>query len=148
MSAFSGENPDVTPETEAMSTRASRWLLWITFACVVPLPFFLIETGCVPALRLLMLGGVALAILATEGTQGVVGILAALLIGQALLQLVLLWGLAWLVARGLGRRSGRRRAAATLLLVVASLAIATSFDLYHTPFRTRALRGSLLEIFE
>ncbi len=131
-----------------MTTRTSRRLLWLTFVLVVPLPFYLVVTGWVPPARLLMLGGAALAVIAAEGSQGAVGLLAALVFAQAVLQLALLWGLAWLVARALGSRSRRRTALATMIVVATSLALAASVDLYRTPFRTEGLRGGLLQIFE
>jgi len=131
-----------------MTARTSRWLLFITFAFVVPLPFFLVTTGVVPAARLLMLGGVTVAILATEGTGGVVGTLAALLLGQALLYLLGLWLLAHALSRLIARGSRRRTAAATLAVLAVSLALASSFDLYRTPFRTRSLHGNLFTLFE
>jgi len=49
---------------------------------LLPLPFFLVETGVVPAARILMLGGVAVALVATEGAQGVAGLLTAVLLLQ------------------------------------------------------------------
>jgi hypothetical protein len=131
-----------------MTARSSRRVLFVTFALVVPLPFFLLTTGVVPAARLLMLGGVALAILATEGTQGAVGVVAALLLGQALLYLVGLWLLAHALSRWIARGSGRRTVAATLLVAAVGLTIASAFDLYRTPFRTRSLHGNLFTIFE
>jgi hypothetical protein len=45
-----------------MSVRVARWISWGTFVLLVPLPFFLVETGLVPAARILMLGIVAAAL--------------------------------------------------------------------------------------
>ena len=131
-----------------MTARSSHWLLFGTLAFAVPLPFFLVTTGVVPAARLLMLGGVAVAIIATEGTQGVVGMLAALLLGQALLYLIGLWLVAHALSRLIARGSRRRTAVATLAVVIVCLALASSFDLYRTPFRTRSLHGNLFTLFE
>jgi type IV secretory pathway TrbD component len=131
-----------------MSLRVARWILWGTFVMVVPLPFFLVETGVVPAARILMLGGVCLALVASEGALGVVGSLTAMLLVQAGVYMALLWWVAHRVSRLLARSSPRRVAAATTALVVISLLAASSFEIYHTPFRTRSLRADLLRVFE
>ena len=131
-----------------MTARAAGWLLWVTFACVIPLPFFLVESGAVPAARLLLLGGAASAIVVGEGPAGAVAIVAGLLLGQALLYLAALWWLAAALARGLARSGRRGTAVLTALVVLASVGAAASFDLYRTPFRSRSLHGNLLEIFE
>jgi hypothetical protein len=131
-----------------MTPRAARWVLWVTFAVAVPLPFFLAETGRVPAARLLMLGAVAAAVIVAEGSQGAVGIAAGLLFGQALLWLALLWLAASLVSRALRLGSPRTVAAVTAVVVAGILAAATVLEPYHTPFRTRSLRANLLHVYE
>ena len=115
---------------------------------LVPLPFFLVETGVVPAARILMLGGIFVALVATEGAQGVAGVLTAVLLLQAGVYVALLWWVADRVSRVLARASPRRVAAVTTALVVVSLLVASSFEIYRTPFRTRSLRGNLLQVFE
>jgi hypothetical protein len=131
-----------------MSARAARWVLWGTFVLLIPLPFFLVETGVVPAARILMLASVVVALLAAEGAQGTVGILAVVLVVQASVYVALLWWVADRVSRVLARTSPRRIAAATAALVAVSLVVASSFEIYHTPFRTRSLRADLLQVFE
>jgi hypothetical protein len=131
-----------------MSARAARWVLWGTFVLLIPLPFFLVETGVVPAARILMLASVAVALLAVEGPQGTAGILAVVLVVQASVYVALLWWVADRVSRVLARTSPRRVAAATAALVVVSLLVASSFEIYRTPFRTRSLRANLLQVFE
>jgi glucan phosphoethanolaminetransferase (alkaline phosphatase superfamily) len=131
-----------------MSARAARWILWGTFVLLVPLPFFLVETGFVPAARILMLGAVVAALVATEGAQGVAGVLTAVLLLQAGVYVALLWWVADRVSRVLARTSPRRVAAATTALVVVSLLVASSFEIYRTPFRTRSLRANLSQVFE
>lgn len=131
-----------------MSPRAARCLLFAAFALTLPLPFWLVEVGAVPAARLVMLEGVLLAVIAAEGAKGAVGIAAALLGAQVVLYLVGLWLSAGLVLRPLRERSPRARAAVSAGLAVALVVIAASTPLYHTPFRTRALRGDLTAIFE
>ena len=75
-----------------MSEKRLRWLLWLYLALLVPIPLFGLQWALVPAGRALMLGGLCLAVIALESARGVVGILAAIFLGQATLQLLLLWG--------------------------------------------------------
>jgi hypothetical protein len=124
-----------------------RWLL-LTLAFVVPLPFFLVETGAVPAVRLLMLAGIHLAVVVAEGPQGAVGIAAVMLVVQLLVYGLLLWLLARILARALAALAGRRLGIATALVMVAAFGAASAFDLYHTPFRTDSLRGNLFDVFD
>ena len=131
-----------------MSARTARWILWGTFVLVVPLPFFLVESGVVPAARILMLGAVVAALVVSEGAQGVAGELMAALLLQAGVYVALLWWVAHRVSRLLARASPRRVAAATTALVIVSLVVASSFEIYRTPFRTRSLPASLLQVFE
>ena len=131
-----------------MTQRTSRWTLWIALLVLAPVPFFLVETGTVPVVRLLMLGGVALAVVLSEGAQGMVGIAAALLLAQAFLYLSCFWLVAHLLSGLLARGSARRTAARTLVVVALGVALASAFDLYETPFRTRSLHGNLLDLFE
>lgn len=131
-----------------MTPRSARWLLWIALAFAVPVPFFLVETGAVPAVRLLFLAGVHVAVIASEGARGAAGIAAALLAIQGLVALAVLWGAAALGVAAIRRLAPRRIGLVTLLIVAAGLVLTASVDLYRTPFRTTSLRGSLLEIFE
>jgi hypothetical protein len=131
-----------------MSVRAARWILWGVFVLVIPLPFFLVETGVAPAARILMLAGAFVAVVAVEGPQGVAGSLAALLLLQAGVYTTVLWWLAHRVSRMLGPASPWRVAAATAALVAVSLLVASSFEIYHTPFRAKSLRANLLQVFE
>ena len=139
------ESPPPPAET---SLRVSRWLLWGTFLLTLPLPFFLVESGVVPAARILMLAGVVVGLIAVEGPQGVAGVVAAILVAQAAVYTALLWWVAHRASRLLARAWPRRLAVATATLVAAALLIAASFDIYHTPFRTRSLRADLLQVFE
>jgi hypothetical protein len=117
-----------------MSARASRWLLWLGLVVVLPVPVLFIGSGLVPAARLLMLGGIGLAVMLFENARGAVGPLAALLLGQGALYLGLLWLAAHLASRSLGRLTPRARAAVTVATLAAGLALASTTAIYHTPF--------------
>lgn len=131
-----------------MAPRTARWILWITLVLTVPVPFWMVLTGSMPAARLLMLSGVGLAILLTEGTQGVVGTVTALLLGQALAALGIFWVVAALIARLLRTQSRARIAAVTLALVAVCAITASAFELYRTPFRADSPRANLAHVFD
>lgn len=131
-----------------MSRGAVRRLLWATLVCVAPLPFFLVETGAVPVLRILLLAGIHLTVIVVEGAAGAVAIAAALLLGQALVYLALLWLAAGGMARLLCRGSPRGAALATALVVLACVGAALASEPYRTPFRSEGLRAGLLEILD
>jgi hypothetical protein len=128
--------------------RGTPLLLWLALAATLPLPFWLVERGWVPALRLVLLAAVLVGLRLAEGGSGVVDLLAGLALAQALLAAGVLALLARLLARGLARLPAPASRVAALLLVVALVGVAASVDLYRTPFRTRALHGSLFEMLE
>jgi hypothetical protein len=117
-----------------MSVRTCRWLLWLGTAVALPVPILVLGPGLVPPARLLMLGGIGLAVMLLENARGAVGPLAALLLAQAVVYLGLLWLAAALVARGLARLPPRGLAIVTVGLLAVGLALASSTAVYHTPF--------------
>ena len=131
-----------------MSLRQSRWILWLAMALVVPVPVLALGPGSVPALRLLELAAISSAVMVVESSRGAVLLITLVLALQAVLWMGLFWGVAWLASRVLGRLSPRMVAGVTLGLVVAAVAVATSTDLYHTPFRAASARGDLLDVYK
>lgn len=124
-------------------------MLLLTLLLICPLPVILfVADAMMPFARIVMLGGICVAIMLFENGNGVVGTLAGVLFAQALIYLVLLWLLTGLASSLLGRLSRRSLATATLALLVAGFAIAISFDLYRTPFHSQSTRVSLLGIFQ
>lgn len=115
---------------------------------LVPLPFFLAQSGAVPPARMLMLAAVALAVIAAEGAGGMVGPSALLLAGQALGYGLALWLAAGLAARGLARLPRRAAAAVTLGLLLVAVTVAWRHELYRDPFRAHGLRTSLAHLYE
>jgi hypothetical protein len=131
-----------------MSLRTARLILWATAAMTVPLPFFLSQTGTVPAARILMLGAITTAVAIVEGTEGMVLGAAAILLAQAALYLAILWFVSRVIARLLFRAWPRALAPAILVLVAISFAAATGLALYRDPFRGHGLRVNALVVFE
>jgi hypothetical protein len=130
-----------------MSTPATRWILWSCAALTLPAPVLLLGPGWVPPLRLLELGIASVAFMLLENPRGAAGPVAALLLGQAALYLALLWGLARIASRGLGRLRPRVRASVTWAVVAGGLALSASFEIYQTPFAADSPRASLLRVF-
>ncbi len=117
-----------------MSASVSRWLLWLGLVVALPVPILFLGPGLVPAARLLMLGGIGIAVMLLENARGAVGPLTAVLLGQGVLYLGLLWLAAHLASRLLGRLSPRGCAAVTLAVLAAGLTLASMFTIYHSPF--------------
>jgi hypothetical protein len=130
-----------------MTRRTARWILWLGFAATLPLPFFLVVSGRVPPLRLVELGAVSVAIMVVEGSQGVVGLVAAILLGQALAYLTLLWFVCDGLSRVVERFGSRALALFTLATLLVVFLSASFFDLYRTPFRPDAPTANLFHVY-
>ena len=130
-------------------TRAVRRLLFLALLLMAPLPLAAaVANGLMPVARMWMLAGACLGVLLVEGGRGAVGLILALLGGQAALYTLVLFGVAALAARGLARLPGRARWIAPVALVLAGAVLTASVPVYHTPFRADAARSTLLEVFE
>ena len=130
-----------------MSVRTSRRLLWIGLLLALPLPMLALEDALVPVARFLLLGGVCVAVMLVEDAGGVVGLLALVFLGHAIVYAGLLWLLAFAISRGLGRLPPRRLAALTLATLALALLAATATRPYRTPFG-HAPRGNLIEVLQ
>jgi hypothetical protein len=130
-----------------LPTRTIRRILWIASALLVPLPVLFPGPGLVPAARFLMLGGVSLAVMLFESARGAVAPLAALLLLQGIAWLGVLWLVAALAARLLGRLPAHARLPVTLTIVVAGLVVGATVEIYHTPFAAEVAHGNLLHVY-
>ncbi|MFQ5515412.1 MAG: hypothetical protein ACE5FG_13390 [Myxococcota bacterium] len=131
-----------------MSHRIHRGILWLTLVGLLPLPILVVGPGSVPAARLLMLGGISLAVVLLESSKGAAPALAAIFLVQGLLYVAGLWIVAGLGARGLGRLP--RGAATTLLglLVAGAVALASIAPIYHTPYAAHSSHAGLRHLYE
>jgi len=129
-----------------MTVRTARWLLFGALAAALPLPYLLAEPELAPLLRLAFLTAVMLALLAADGLGGTTPLFAALLLPQLLVGAALLWLLAGLAARALGRARPRGRAAAVALAGAALLALSLA-GVYRTPHSSRGPTATLLGLF-
>jgi hypothetical protein len=131
-----------------MVPSAPSLLLWLTLVLCLPLPFFLVETGQQPLAGLVQILGVALVLIAKEGSSGAVATAAWIIGVQIVLGAVVLTMLTTLLMRILRRSLGRRSALATYLLVAVIVAIAVTQPIYRTPFRAAGLNSTLGQVFE
>jgi hypothetical protein len=122
---------------------SARRLLWLGFLLAVPVPILVVAQGHVPALRLLFMGGVTLAVMLFESARGAAGLLALFLIGQFAVYAALLWLAAWAVTRVAGRRS----LPVAIGILVALLAVALMRPIYRCPFLPALSRVALLGVY-
>lgn len=111
-----------------MSQRTLRWLLWLLLTVTLPLPYFAIESGRIPAIQIFLFAALTAPLMITDLgiTTGVLGTLFTL---QALLYGGLLFVLTgWFAAR----IPPSRRGAALLGLTVALVGLAL-LPLYLAP---------------
>jgi len=94
------------------------WTVWLVLICTVPVPYFMVETGRVPAAQLFVFAAVTLPLVVTD-PGFTTRLVAALFVAQSLLYGGLLYGLAcWTAGRIESRVSPRRR-----VLIVAAVAV-------------------------
>ena len=125
-----------------LSAAAARRLLWLLAVLALPVPILLLGPGHVPAAQIAELGAAALAFGIAESLRGVVGLTAAVFLGQALLYAGVLWVVAGILARRLGRLRGAAVALAALLAVAACWA-----PVYRTPYHATLAHATLLEVY-
>jgi hypothetical protein len=131
-----------------MSVRQARWVLWLAAFCMLPLPFFLVETGFAPLLRMALLAGINVAVIVTEGSSGAVGIASAIIVAELLAYAFALWVVSGWLVRAFEGLSRRVVAAVVLTIIAAAVAVTTTHDVYRTPFRPDAPRSNLLHLLD
>jgi hypothetical protein len=114
----------------------------------MPVPLVLVGRGYLPVVALAELALATLAVGVIERSDGTVKILAALLVTQMLVWMVVTWLMAALIGRGLRLVAPRFRWRATLVLVVLGLAAALLSPLYNSPFHASRARQTLLEVYQ
>jgi hypothetical protein len=115
-----------------MTRRATTWSLWLVLICTVPVPYFMIETGRVPALQLFVFAAVTLPLVVTD-PGFTTNLVAALFATQALLYGIVLYvGARWIAGWTAARVSPRGRIlfVAAVALVLGALGLA---NIYRAP---------------
>ena len=122
-----------------MSPVSVRRLLWVVLMVALPVPMLGLESGWVPVIRLLLLGG-ATAGIALQGPDDLSLLFTGMFLGQAVL-----WGLLqWWVARAIVRRLPSFAPFA----LVGALLVAALFPIYETPYSADHAASSILQILE
>lgn len=98
--------------------------------------------------RIVLLAAVTAGLIVAEGMGTVPVVLLAIFVLHALVYAGLLWLVALLISRGLGRLSSRSVGPVTVGLMAACLVVAAASALYVTPFAAVSPRASLLHVLE
>ena len=122
-----------------MSARRARWVVFAALLAAMPVPIVVVGRGRLPIAALAELAIATFTIGVVERADGVVVILGALLLAQAIV-----WALAAWLAAGLCRRVLGR---ATIVLVVLGLAAALVVPVYSSPFHATRARQTLVEVY-
>lgn len=112
-----------------MSRRAFKWALFALAIATVPLPYFMIESGRVPALQLFIFAAVTAPLVITD-PGFTTRFIAALFLSQSLGYGALLY----LVARSASRRlAAPRLRLAVLAAAIVALGIVATLRVYRAP---------------
>jgi len=124
-----------------------KWSLWLTFLFTVPVPFFMVETGWVPVVRLFLFGGITSAAALFE-PDWISALIATFFVLPALIFATILYLLAALLARLLARfvaEGGRRSVGGLLIAICFAISL---FPIYDTPLSNTDSRANLFGIFD
>lgn len=124
---------------------STRWLLWLTLLFTVPVPYFMIEAGRVPAAELIVFAALTSAVALTD-PDFASRLIAVVFVVQAGFYAALLYAAARLAARRLGRLAPGTRRLAVGLAAAACLA-ASLFPIYRTPLARSGLKANLLAVY-
>lgn len=127
-----------------MSSQAARRILWVALLVALPLPFWVMEGGWVPAIWLYELSGFTLAVLFTEGGS-IVALISALFTLEALLATGVAYGLARLTVRALDAWTSGIVRTASVVGVVVVLVLVAFAGVYSTGF---IADGRPVDLFE
>lgn len=130
-----------------MSVTTCRRILFVVGFLALPFPILTMGPGLVPPARFLMLAGVSGAFAVLESSGGVVLLLTATFLFQAVLYGVVVWGLAWGLARLVGKLAPLARQRAMLLIVLLSLGYFLLNPVYRTPFSADQPRAGLAGLY-
>jgi hypothetical protein len=115
-----------------MSRRMMTWALWLVFAATLPLPYYMIDRGRVPAVQLFLLAAVTTPLVFSDPSF-TTRFVAALFVVQSLIYGVLIYVLARIGARLIERHAARRWHAIVLVGVAVLLVAAGLFEIYRAP---------------
>lgn len=111
-----------------LSARAATALFWLLLVAFLPLPYFMIESGRIPAAELLLFAAATTPLAFTD--PGVTTAFAAIMFTA---QSVLYGALLFVAARALVRRLPADRRAVCVLIAAALLGALASMRVYRAP---------------
>jgi hypothetical protein len=120
--------------------------LWFTLLATMPLPYFMVEIGWMPALWLMSLAILVSASALFDGFAGT-WLIALLFIAQAATAVGLLYFIAALIQRALSRLGRAAIYFTTCALVIAAFWIASTAPIFWTDLVNVDPRTSLLNLF-
>lgn len=118
------------------------WTLWLALVCSLPLPYFMIESGRVPAAQLFLFAAVTTPLAITD-PGFTTRFIAALFIVQSLLYGTLLY----LVARTAARRVPPPRRALFTGVALALLAVVAMLEVYRAPLSHGPSATNIVGVF-
>ncbi|MFP6622563.1 MAG: hypothetical protein VCC20_03715 [Myxococcota bacterium] len=131
-----------------MSARAAAIVLVAAAVLTIPFPLFGLDGSFVPVARYAQLAVVLLAVIAQEGTGGMVGLFAGLIVGHVAVYGAVLVLVTWLVRRFvLDRLSPRGRIGVVSALVVCLLGATSFTPLYDSQFHHESAHARLWELY-
>jgi hypothetical protein len=129
-----------------MPPGAAKRILWVTLLFTLPVPFFMIEVGWVPPIRLILFALLTTAAAVSEPGFDT-GFVAGLLVPQAFLYTALCYWLAGAAAVRLSRLVPAWLRLLAQLVLLGALVAGSLFPIFRTPFSHSAPRANLLGIF-
>lgn len=111
-----------------MSLRVLRWLLWIGLVLTLPLPYFAIESGRIPAVQLFLFAALVGPVMVTDLSL-TTGVLGSLFATQSVFYGVALW----FVAGWVSDRIPPTRRGAALVGVTVGLLLLAALPVYVAP---------------
>lgn len=115
-----------------MSRRVMTWALWLMLVATLPLPYFMIDSGRVPAAQLFLLAAVTTPLVVSDPSF-TTKFIAALFVIQSVFYALVLYVLARLGARLIERRAPRRLHVAVLTALAMLLIGVALFEVYRAP---------------
>jgi hypothetical protein len=120
------------------------WILFVVLALALPLPFVGLEGSFVPVARYVQLGGALLVLIAIEGSGGMVGAIAGLLWGHAIVYGLLLIVVSKLIAgQILARLPMSIRPWIVAAIIVGLFVVAQFGGIYDSQFHHSRAHASL-----
>lgn len=127
-----------------MSSRTIQWILFGVCILALPVPFFGLEGGIAPPLRLLFIGSLIAGIF-VQDPDFMTTLLTALYLGQGLLWSAGLFFVCRFVALRIAASSLRTP---ILCAITVALIGASFFPIYRTPFSSSGVHSNILGLFD